>query len=83
MSTIWQDNAGTFASTPESYVDAERHDAVRRTVQLLAAGQPGRALYTLVRSVERQARIAGAGTHTLQPSCPCGGRCPNGNAVTR
>ncbi len=82
MSTIWQGNAAAFATTPPTAIDAERHDGVRRALDLIVDDQPGRALYTLVRSVERQARIAGLGTHPMQPTCPCGGRCPHGKAVT-
>lgn len=82
MTTIWQDNAAQFASTPEGYVDQERHASIREALALIVDHKPGKALYTLVRSVERQARIGGAGHVDIHPSCPCGGRCPNGCAVT-
>lgn len=78
--TVWQQNAQAFASTPETYIDAERHVGVRKATGLLLARKPGRALYELTRSVERQARIAGLGSHDLQPVCPCNGRCEQGGA---
>lgn len=78
MPTIWQQNAEAFASTQEAHVDQERHAATRRAAALVAAGRPGKALYVMVRSVERQNRILGGGTVQLHPGCPCGGRCPNG-----
>lgn len=78
MSTVWQDNAAAFATTPQSAIDQERHAAVREALDLILDGKPGRARYVLARSVMRQNRIAGGGTVTLHPRCPCGGRCPNG-----
>lgn len=81
--TIWQQNAAIAATTPPSAVAAERHAGVRKAVHLIVDGTPGRAHYELVRSVQRQARIAGLGTLDLQPTCPCGGRCGNGTAVAR
>jgi hypothetical protein len=72
--TIWQKNAETFASTAESYVDQERHSAVREAVGLLVDRKPGLALFKLVRSVERQARISGVGLAEI-PACPCGRGC--------
>lgn len=83
MTTIWQANAAAFASTPEGYVDQERRVAVRRAIRHIVDGQRGKALYVLVRSVERQARIAGAGHIDIHPGCPCGGRCEHGTEVTR
>ena len=75
--TSWQQNAASFATTPEQAIDAERHRGVRRALGYLTQEQPsrGRAFYELSRSVIRQARIAGLGTLDLQPACPCGGRC--------
>ncbi len=81
--SVWTDNANLFASTPESAVDAERHAGVRDALALIVDGKPGRALYTLVRSVERQARITGTGYIDLHPTCPCDGRCNHGTQVTR
>lgn len=79
--TIWQENAAAFASTPE--FAQERRVAVRRAVAHIVDGRPGKALYVLVRSVERQARIAGAGDVEITPTCPCGGRCDHGKAWAR
>lgn len=83
MSTIWQTNAAAFASTPETYVAQERRIAVRRALALIVDHKPGKALYVLVRSVERQARIAGAGHIEIHPGCPCPGRCDHGTEVAR
>lgn len=71
--TIWQANAASFASRPESYIDAERHDGVRKAMAAVLDGRPGYALFVLARSVERQNRIAGGGTMAL-PICPRCGR---------
>ncbi|WP_248582573.1 hypothetical protein [Nocardioides sp. InS609-2] len=80
MSTVWQENAARFASTPVSSIDMERRSAVRRAVELLAErpSRRGYALFVLVRSVERQARIAGAGSIPIEPLCACGERCLHG-----
>lgn len=80
--TVWQANAAEFASTPESYLDAERHDAVRKAVAALREGRPGYALFVMARSLERQTRIAGLGTHEVGPVCPCGRQCPAPVGVT-
>lgn len=72
--TIYQQNAEAFATQPADYIDQERHVAVRKAIDLLRAGKPGQAQYVLVRSVMRQARIAGLGSVEI-PCCPCGGRC--------
>lgn len=75
--TIWQANAAAFSSTPEAYIDAERHDATRKAVAALREGRPGYALFVMARSLlERQTRIAGLGTHEVGPVCPCGRQCP-------
>lgn len=73
--TVFQANAGAFATTPEQAIDAERNAAVRRASALIVEGKPGRAQYELARSVVRQARIAGLGTQDIGPTCPCGRRC--------
>ena len=52
-------NASTFSTRPEQVVEAERHEAVRGAVVLIAEGRPGRALFNLLRSLERQARLSG------------------------
>lgn len=78
MTTIWQDNAAAFTSRPESHIDQERHAGVREALGLILEGKTGLALFKLTRSVERQNRIAGGGTHPIEPSCPCGGRCTHG-----
>jgi hypothetical protein len=72
--TSWQRNAGEFATTAAAAVDAQRHLGVHQTLQALHEGNPSRALYTLTRSVQRQARMAGLGD-LLPVPCPCGGRC--------
>jgi hypothetical protein len=72
--TSFQVNAGEYATIAETAIDAERHAASRNAVQLLLAGRRGRAHHELLRSVQRQARIAGLGD-ILQLPCPCGGRC--------
>lgn len=76
--SVFSDNAAAFATTQPAAIDAERRDAARRAAALLVEGQPGRARYELARSVIRQARIAGLGTHVVEPTCPCGraGGCP-------
>ena len=79
--TIWQQNAATFASTPEAAIDAERHASARKAAALVVDGKPGRALYELARSVERQNRIAGGGTIPVEPLCACGGRCDHGGSA--
>lgn len=73
--SIWQDNAATFASQQAPAIDQERHAGVREAMALILEGRPGKARYVLARSVMRQARIAGLGTHPINPECPCGGRC--------
>ena len=72
--TIWQENAAEFATRQDTYVDQERRQAVRRTIELLVEEKFGPALFHLVKSVERQARISGVGQAEI-PACPCGGRC--------
>lgn len=74
--SVFTQNAAAFATTPEQAIAAERNEATRRAVRLLVDGMPGRAQYELARSVVRQARIAGLGTHEIAPVCPCGGGCP-------
>lgn len=77
MTTLFQDNAAEFATTPEQAIDFERNSARRKAIALIAEGRTGRAQYELARSVIRQARIAGLGTQEIAPACPCGGsRCP-------
>lgn len=76
--TIWQDNAAAFATQQPAAIDMERRAAVRKALQLIVDGQPGRARYELARSVVRQNRIAGGGTVDIHPGCPCGGRCERG-----
>lgn len=82
VTTIWQSNAATFASTPTSYIDAERHDAVRKTLAAIVEGRPGYALFLLARSVERQNRIAGGGTVALGVCPACGTRCTHLDTTT-
>lgn len=72
--TIWQENAATFATNHASYVDQERHAAIRDALGLIVDGRPGLALFKLVRSVQRQARVSGLGMVEIT-ACPCGGRC--------
>jgi hypothetical protein len=72
--TIWQDNADQFATRSAEYVDQERRSAVREVIALLVDQKPGLALFKLVRSVERQARISGVGMAEI-PACPCGRGC--------
>lgn len=74
--SVFTENAAAFATTPEQAIAAERHEATRKAAALIVAGKPGRAQYELARSVVRQARIAGLGTHEIAPVCPCGGGCP-------
>lgn len=62
------------SDTTTAAVDAQRHDGIHRAVDLLVDGTPGRALFALSRSVQRQARIADLGD-VAQVPCPCGGRC--------
>lgn len=69
------DNAQAFASRPEDYLAAERHSAVREAVALLREGKRGRAEYVMVRSFQRQARIAGLGHTDLAPCRCCGMTC--------
>jgi hypothetical protein len=77
--TVWQANAAQFASTPDTYIDQERHAAVRKTIELIRQGRPGMAQFVLTRSVMRQARIAGLGDIEI-PACPrCGGGCDHGS----
>lgn len=52
-------NASTFSTRSEQVVEAERHEAVRGAVVLIAEGRSGRALFNLLRSLERQARLSG------------------------
>lgn len=61
-------------------VDAERAAGIRAALELIRQGRPGLARYTMTRSVMRQNRIAGGGTIDIHPTCPCGGRCPNGGS---
>lgn len=75
MTTIFQDNAANAAYTPNVAIDHERRAATRLAALLIVEGKPGRARYELARSVTRQARIAGLGTHDIGPACACGGRC--------
>ena len=44
-----------------------RDHGVQLATELRRAGRPGRALYEIARSVERQARIAGIGTWHVNP----------------
>lgn len=74
MSSIWQQNAAAFASSPETYIDQERRAGVREALELILEGEPGRAQFKLARSVQRQARIAGLGALEI-PACACGGSC--------
>lgn len=46
-------------------IEAARLEGLTRAHTYLAQGKPGRAAYELARSVEHQARIAGAGSWTL------------------
>lgn len=73
--TVWQQNAAEFATTAGTSIAQHRHDGVQRAIGYLEKGMPGRAHYELVRSVLRQARIAGLGAVPITLPCPCGGRC--------
>lgn len=75
MTTVFQDNVELAAYTPEVAIAHERRATVTLAAQLIVDGRPGRAQYEMARSVMRQARIAGLGTQTIAPVCPCGGRC--------
>jgi hypothetical protein len=75
--TTFNQNAAAFATTPEVAMSQERRSTITLAMQLIRDGKPGRAQYELARSVTRQARIAGLGTPSIVPTCPCGGRrCP-------
>lgn len=65
MSTLHQDNAARFATRATEAIDTQRHAGVRLALDLILAGQPGRASYELNRSVQRQAALAGV---TLGPT---------------
>lgn len=71
-----------FATRQASAIDAERRAGVSDAFALILKGRPDRALYELARSVERQVRMAGAGSHPIEPLCPCRGRCDHGKAVS-
>lgn len=73
--SVFTENAAAFATQQPAAIDMERRDAARRAAALIVDGKPGRARYELARSVMRQARIAGLGTHAVEPVCPCEGRC--------
>lgn len=62
----------------EKELGEHRRAGVRRAIAHIVDGKPGRALYTLVRSVEWQARVAELGSIPISPRCSCGGRCPHG-----
>lgn len=54
--------------TTRAVIDAQREVGIRTAVQLLAAGNRGRAHYELVRSVRRQWRMACGGQLPIEPS---------------
>lgn len=56
---------GPTAEEIQDEVDAHRRAGIELAREFLAAGRPGRAFYELVRSVERQARVAGVAIYPL------------------
>lgn len=60
--TIWNDNAAAFAFTADQQVDHHRRAGIRDAIAQLRAGDADQAHQVLVRSVERQNRIAGNGS---------------------
>lgn len=70
----------TDAERRQRDIAAERAHGANRAFEFMLAGKPGRALYELARSAERQKRIETGAEIRLQPTCPCGGRCPNGRS---
>lgn len=77
--SIWQQNASRFSSKQPAYIDQERRAGLTAAMEAIRDGRPGFALFKLARSVERQGRIAGLGTHPI-PVCPvCGTTCTHGS----
>lgn len=60
--TVWQDNMAAFATRPEQAVRAERNQARQKVMALLRKGERALAYRELCASVNRQARISGAGS---------------------
>lgn len=56
---------GPTADEIEAEITAHRQAGVELAREFLAAGKQGRAFYELVRSVERQARVAGIAIYPL------------------
>lgn len=75
------ENASKFATQAGDRIDLERRAGITATLNQIEQGRPGRAFYELVRSVERQATIAGIRNVVIQPLCPCGGRCQHGRSL--
>ncbi|AIY17753.1 hypothetical protein GUY44_06975 [Pimelobacter simplex] len=52
----------------QAVIDAQREVGIRTTVELLIAGNRGRAHYELVRSVRRQWKAACGGQYPIEPA---------------
>lgn len=63
----------------EQQLGEHRRAGVRRALNHIVAGRPGRAFYTMARSLEFQLRVAELGDVPVSPACPCNGRCPHGS----
>lgn len=81
-STVHTNNASKFATQAGDRLDLERRAGITSVLNQIERGRPGRAFYELVRSVERQAAIAGIRNVVIQPKCPCGGRCDHGRPLS-
>lgn len=53
--TVWQQNAASFATTPEEWADASRNEGIALAIQAIRDGDPALAYYVLLRSLRRQA----------------------------
>lgn len=57
--TVWTTNAAAFATTRCIATDMERNSSVHRALTHISAGDPAAALAVLLRSLDRQTRLAG------------------------
>lgn len=57
--SMFSDNAAEFATRADDRITQERRAGITAALSQLVQGRPGRAYYEIVRSVERQATLAG------------------------
>jgi len=71
--TVWQQNVDAFIERRDetgTQIDHARAATISTTIAHLKAGDPGQALYALIRGVRRQWQLAGIGELRLGPETP-------------